>query len=135
MIITDTAQIDLLAEKLLNDNSEYRSIDPTDREYDFLKRHSASLKAVRMDSDDFSQTLITAFRDELMQAAPERMHTILLHIGTKELPTMEQINHLLETLHNGLEHVNLIWETASNSEEEGVTLFAVIGYRFTNKKQ
>lgn len=135
MIITDIAQIDLLAEKLLNDNSEYRSIDPTDREYVFLKKHSASLKAVRMDGDDFSQTLVTAFRDELMQADPQQMQTLLLHVETNREIRFEELEQLLETLHNALEQVNLIWETASNREEEGVTLFAVIGYRFTNKKQ
>lgn len=129
MIISDIEQIDRLAEELLNDNFEFRSLDTTDREYAFIKKHSDSLKAIIIDDAGFSETFVAAFRSDLMQAVPEHMHTILLHIKVKEVPTMEQISHLLETLHNELEHVNLIWETASNRKEEGITLFAVIGYK------
>lgn len=134
MIITDIAQIDRLAEELLNDNSEFKSLDPTDREYAFIKKHSDCLKAVKMDGDDISESLVTAFLDELMQADPERMQTILLHIGTSSEIAFEQLDHLLETLHNALERVNLIWETASNREKDEITLFAVIGYRHNNKQ-
>ena len=129
MIITDIAQIDRLAGRLLNDNSGFKSLDPTDREYAFIKKHSDCLKAVKMDGDDISESLGTALLDELMQADPERMQTILLHIGTSGEIAFEQLDHLLETLHNALERVNLIWETASDGREGGVALFAVIGYK------
>lgn len=131
MIITDIAQIDRLAEELLNDNSEFKSLDPTNREYAFIKKHSDSLKAIKMNGDSFSESLVAAFHDELMRAAPEHMRTILLHIGTNDAIAFEQLDQLLETLHNDLEHVNLIWETAPNREEEGIIIFAVIGYEKT----
>lgn len=131
MIITDIEQIDLLAEKLLNDNSEYLSIDPTDREYAFIKEHSDSLKAIRMDGELVSEELAAAFRDELMQAGTQGMQTILLHVETDDNILFEQLEQLLNTIHNGLEQVNLIWETAFDRPEKGVTLFAIIGYRKT----
>ena len=70
----------------------------------------------------------------MRQADPERMQTSLLHIGTSSEIALEHLDHLLETLHNALDRVNLIWETASNREKDEITLFAVIGYRHNNKQ-
>ncbi len=133
MIITDVEQIDRIAEETFGATKGIVSVDMKD--YAFVKEHSESLKAIKVDIIEISKSYVFAFEEALKEVCTGNVCNLLIYIsgnginsGVKTI-TVEQMQFFHSSIEKNVsEDTCIIWGVGEScSTNEGLTILIIAG--------
>lgn len=133
MIITDSKQIDHIAEETFGKTKGIVSVDMKD--YAFIKEHSESLKAIKLEVAAFAKDVVSSLDAAIIEAGKENVSNVLLYIkgngsdaGIRAV-TIEQFNMFIEALNKHVGTANIIWGMGDDNEKrENISILIILGY-------
>lgn len=135
MIITDIKQIDRIAEETFGNTKGIVSVDMKD--YAFIKEHSSSLKAIKIEMSEMSEMSEESFVEldkVLKEVCGGKDCTILLYISGNSIAsetnaiTMEQLQLFNNSIDKYVtDNSDIIWGIGENAKENNEILI-IVGY-------
>lgn len=134
MIITDVKQIDRIAEETFGKTKGIISVDMTD--YTFIKEHSSSLKAIKIEMSEISEESFVELDKALEEVCGYKDCNILLFISGNSLDsetnaiTMDQLQLFAKSIEKYVtENSNIIWGIGENTKVNNeITTLIIVGY-------
>ena len=134
MIITDVKQIDRIAEETFGKTKGIISVDMTD--YTFIKEHSSSLKAIKIEMSEISEESFVELDKALEEVCGYKDCNILLYISGNSLDsgtnaiTMDQLQLFAKSIEKYVtENSNIIWGIGENTKVNNeITTLIIVGY-------
>ena len=134
MIITDIKQIDCIAEETFGKTKGIISVDMTD--YTFIKEHSSSLKAIKIEMSEISEESFVELDKALEEVCGYKDCNILLYISGNSLDsetnaiTMDQLQLFAKSIEKYVtENSNIIWGIGENTKVNNeITTLIIVGY-------
>jgi hypothetical protein len=134
MIITDVKQIDRIAEEAFGKTKGIISVDMTD--YTFIKEHSSSLKAIKIEMSEISEESFVELDKALEEVCGYKDCNILLYISGNSLDsetnaiTMDQLQLFAKSIEKYVtENSNIIWGIGENTKVNNeITTLIIVGY-------
>lgn len=134
MIITDVKQIDRIAEETFGKTKGIISVDMTD--YTFIKEHSSSLKAIKIEMSEISEESFVELDKALEEVCGYKDCNILLYISGNSLDsetnaiTMDQLQLFAKSIEKYVtENSNIIWGIGENTRVNNeITTLIIVGY-------
>lgn len=134
MIITDVKQIDRIAEETFGKTKGIISVDMTD--YTFIKEHSSSLKAIKIEMSEISEESFVELDKALEEVCGYKDCNILLYISGNSLDsetnaiTMDQLQLFAKSIEKYVtDNSNIIWGIGENTRVNNeITTLIIVGY-------
>lgn len=134
MIITDVKQIDRIAEEAFGKTKGIISVDMTD--YTFIKEHSSSLKAIKIEMSEISEESFVELDKALEEVCGYKDCNILLYISGNSLDsatnaiTMDQLQLFAKSIEKYVtDNSNIIWGIGENTKVNNeITTLIIVGY-------
>lgn len=134
MIITDVKQIDRIAEETFGKTKGIISVDMTD--YTFIKEHSSSLKAIKIEMSEISEESFVELDKALEEVCGYKDCNILLYISGNSLDsetnaiTMDQLQLFAKSIEKYVtDNSNIIWGIGENTKVNNeITTLIIVGY-------
>ena len=134
MIITDVKQIDRIAEETFGKTKGIISVDMTD--YTFIKEHSSSLKAIKIEMSEISEESFVELDKALEEVCGYKDCNILLYISGNSLDsetnaiTMDQLQLFAKSIEKYVtDNSNILWGIGENTKVNNeITTLIIVGY-------
>ena len=132
MIITDIKQIDCIAEETFGKTKGIVSVDMKD--YAFIKEHSSSLKAIKIEMSEISEESFVELDKVLKEVCGGKDCNILLYISGNSIAsetnaiTMEHLQLFNNSIDKYVtDNSDIIWGIGENAKENNEILI-IVGY-------
>lgn len=134
MIITDIKQIDCIAEETFGKTKGIVSIDMKD--YAFIKEHSSSLKAIKIEMSEISEESFVELDKVLKEVCEGKDCNILLYISGNSIAsennaiTMEHLQLFNNSIDKYVtDNSDIIWGIGENAKENNeISTLIIVGY-------
>lgn len=134
MIITDIKQIDRIAEDTFGKTKGIVSVDMKD--YAFIKEHSSSLKAIKIEMSEISEESFVELDKVLKEVCGGKDCNILLYISGNSIAseanaiTMEHLQLFNNSIDKYVtDNSDIIWGIGENAKENNeISTLIIVGY-------
>ena len=134
MIITDIKQIDCIAEETFGKTKGIVSVDMKD--YAFIKEHSSSLKAIKIEMSEISEESFVELDKVLKEVCGGKDCNILLYISGNSIAsetnaiTMEHLQLFNNSIDKYVtDNSDIIWGIGENAKENNeISTLIIVGY-------